>query len=141
MNKLEKLKGLLLAGALLSENTFTIDDVDFILDSRDTDAFDSEWRRNFNLIRKNEKLNTSEVKKIVEFIREISYKVAYKATQSSDLASYISDDFGLIAEALIIDYNDDWVNALANEYVEDRVPCNGLKPLKGDLSKIILLVK
>jgi hypothetical protein len=137
MNKLEKLKDLLLTGALLSENTFNIDDVDFILDSRDTDAFDSAWMRNYNLIRKNEKLNTTEVKKIVEFIREISYK----ATQSSDLASYISDDFGLIAEASIIDYNDDWVNALANEYVEERVPCNGLKPLKSDLSKIILLVK
>lgn len=137
MNKLEKLKDLLLTGALLLENTFIIDDVDFVLDSRDTDAFDSEWMRNYNSIRKNEKLNTSEVKKIVEFIREISYK----ATQSSDLASYISDDFGLIAEALIIDYNDDWVNALANEYVEGRVPYNGLKSLEGELSKIILLVK
>lgn len=137
MNKLEKLKDLLLTGALLLENTFIINDVDFILDSRDTDAFDSEWMRNYNLIRKNEKLNTPEVKKIVEFIREISYK----ATQFSDLASYISDDFGLIAEALIIDYNDDWINALANEYVEDRVPYNSLKPLKGELSKIILLGK
>ncbi|WP_291581516.1 hypothetical protein [Clostridium sp. UBA6640] len=135
MNKLEKLKDLLLTGALLSENTFTIDDVDFILDSRDKDIFDSEWMRNYNLIRKNEKLDTPEVKKIVEFIREISYKVAYKASQSSELASYISDDFGLIAEALIIDYNDDWVNALANEYMEGRVPYNDLKPLKGELAK------
>ena len=138
MNKLEKLKELLLTGVLLSKNTFTIDDVDFILDSRDTDEFDSEWMRNYNVLRKNESLNTLEAKKIIESIREISYKTTYEVTQSSDLSSYISDDFGLIAEALVIDYNDEWVNALANEYVQERVPYNRLKPIKGELCKIIL---
>lgn len=138
MNKLEKLKELLLTGVLLSKNTFTIDDVDFILDSRDTDEFDSEWMRNYNVLRKNESLNTLEAKKIIESIREISYKTTYEVTQSSDLSSYISDDFGLIAEALVIDYNDEWVNALAKEYVEERLPYNRLKPIKGELCKIIL---
>lgn len=137
MNKLEKFKDLLLTGSLLSENIFTIDDINFMLDSRDEDVFDSEWMKNYNAISKNEKLNTLEIKKGVESIREISYKATYKATQSSDLAGYISDDFGLIAEALVLDYNDDWLNALAKEYVDGRVPHNKLKPLKGELHKII----
>lgn len=138
MNKLEKLKDLILTGDLLSENTFDINDIDLILESRDRDAFDSEWIRNYNIIRRNKNLDIPEIKKIIEFIREVSYKATYEATHSSDLASYISDDFGLIAEALIIDYNDYWVNALANQYVEERVPYNSLKPLKGELYKIIL---
>ena len=140
MNKLEELKKLLLIGELLSKNTFTIDDIDFILDSRDTDAFDSEWIRNYNIIKEKEdkRLSIMENKEIIKSICEIAYKMTYEATQSSDLASYISDDYGLIAEALIIDYKDDWVNALAKEYVEERIPYNSLKPLKGELCKIIL---
>ncbi|GFZ31505.1 hypothetical protein CSC2_20310 [Clostridium zeae] len=138
MDKLQQLKRLLLTGVLLSEDSFTNNDADFILDGREMDVFDSEWIRNYNKIRKNENLKTPEVKELVDSIREISYKSTYKATQSSDLAGYISDDFGLIAEALLIDYNDNWVNALAYHYVEGKIPHSVLEPLKGQLYEIVL---
>ncbi|MBC2582743.1 hypothetical protein [Clostridium sp. DJ247] len=138
MIKLEKLKELLLAEDLLSEDTFDIDDMELILDNREIDVFDSEWMRNYNIIKQEEGLNNQEIKNLIKSIREISYKITYNETQSSDLAGYISDDFGLIAEALVLNYNDDWLNALAKEYVEDRIPNGNLKLLKGELSQIIL---
>lgn len=139
MVKLEKLKELLLTGVLLSKDTFAIDDVDLILDNRDADVFDDEWMRNYNAIKQKGGLNTPEIKKLIDLIRELTYKATYNATKSSDLAGYVSDDFGLIAEALSLNYNDDWLNALAKEYVERRIPHSSLKPLKGQLSEIILV--
>jgi hypothetical protein len=79
-----------------------------------------------------------EVNKLVESIREIAFKITYDSTESSDLASYISDDFGLIAEALFLNYNDDWLNALLKEYTKSKVPHNTLIPLKGKLEEFIL---
>jgi hypothetical protein len=136
MIKLEKLKDLLLAGVLLSKDTFIINDIDLILDERDIDIFDAEWMRNYNAIKG--AINTPEIKALIESIREISFKITYDSTHSSDLAGYISDDFGLIAEALFLNYNDDWLNALANEYIENKIPHNMLRPLKGELDNIIL---
>ena len=131
MIKLQKLKDLLLTGVLLSKDTFNIEDIDLILDERDIDIFDSEWIRNYNAIKGI--INTPKIKKLIESIREISFKITYDLTHSSELAGYISDDFGLIAEALFLNYNDDWLNVLAKEYVENRIPHNTLKPLKGEL--------
>lgn len=71
-------------------------------------------------------------------IREEAYKITYNATKSPELAGYISDDFGLISDALILNYSDEWLNALAKEYIKGRIPHNKLKPLKGDLEMIAL---
>ena len=141
MNKINQLEKLLLTGKLLSKDIFKIEDIDLILDSRDEECFDDEWIRNYNSIKSIETkiVINSENEATIETICEISYKITYEATKSSDLAGYISDDFGLIAEALLIDYKDDWLNALASEYVRERVPHNVLDPLKGELDKIILI--
>jgi hypothetical protein len=138
MIKLEKLKELLLKGILLSNEIFKIDDIDVILDERDMDIFDSEWMRVYNVIKLKKTLITTEIDELIEKIREISYKIVYDKTKSSDLAGYISDDFGIIAEALILDVNDEWLNAMAFEYTKNRIPRNSLNPLNGKIDKIIL---
>jgi hypothetical protein len=138
MIKLEKLRDLLLSGSLLSKHTFDIDDIELLLDNRDISVFDNEWIRNYNEIKAMKTSIPPEVNKLVESIREIAFKITYDSTESSDLASYISDDFGLIAEALFLNYNDDWLNALLKEYTKSKVPHNTLIPLKGKLEEFIL---
>lgn len=138
MVRLEKLKKLIESGVLLSKNTFIIDDIDSILDSREEIDFDDEWVRNYNAVNEKKDLINTENKKLIDSIREISFKVLYNATESPDLAGYVSDDFGLIAEALIINYNDEWLNALAKTYLEGKIPHGNLNASKGELSEIIL---
>ncbi len=141
MIKLEKLRDLLLSGSLLSKHTFDIDDIEQLLDNRDISVFDNEWIRNYNEIKAMKTSIPPEVNKLVESIREIAFKITYDSTESSDLASYISDDFGLIAEALFLNYNDDWLNALLKEYTKSKVPHNTLIPLKGKLEEFILEIQ
>ncbi len=136
MSELQKLKNLILSKVLLSNNTFSVDDLDLILDERDESVFDSEWIRNYEAINEKKGITDHEIEEI-DIIREISFKAAYNATESADLAGYISDDFELIAKALILNYNDEWLNALAKEYVEDMIPHGSLKPLQGELYKIL----
>ncbi|KNY25875.1 hypothetical protein [Pseudobacteroides cellulosolvens] len=138
MIKLEKIKELLTTGILLSSDSFSRVDVDDLLDKRDNDAFSDEWIRIYNEIRKKKGVISSVENEIIKSIREVSYKITYNATKSPELAGYISDDFGLISDALILNYSDEWLNALAKEYIKGRIPHYKLKPLKGDLGKIIL---
>lgn len=138
MIKLEKIKELLITGILLSSDTFSNIDIDDLLDKRDNDDFSDEWIRIYNEISKKKGLISSDENEIIKSIREESYKITYNATKSPELAGYISDDFGLISDALILNYSDEWLNALAKEYIEGRIPHNKLKPLKGDLEMILL---
>jgi hypothetical protein len=138
MIKLKKIKELLTAGILLSSDTFSSIDVDDLLDKRDNDDFGDEWIRIYNEISKKKRVIFSDENEIIESIREESYKITYNATKSPELAGYISDDFGLIADALTLNYSDKWLNALAKEYIEGRIPHYELKPLEGELEKIIL---
>lgn len=138
MKKLQRLKELINSKILLSENIFVIDDIELILDYRDEADFDGEWIRNYNAIDEKKDLIDLESKELIEEIREVSFKAVYDAAQSGELAAYVSDDFGLMAEALVVNYNDEWLNALGKTYVEGKIPYGNLKAIKGELSKILL---
>lgn len=138
MNKLQKIKELLSVGRLLSKDSFNVDNLDKILDGREIEIFENEWLRVYYFLKTKEDSIVQEVKELINSIREESFKITYNATKSSDLAGYVSDDFGLIVEALFFDYQDEWINALANEYVNNRIPCNELTPLRGNLEEIII---
>ncbi len=138
MIKLEKIKELLITGKLLSSDTFSNIDINDLLDKRDNDDFSDEWIRVYNEISKNRGLTSLDEDEIIKSIREKSYKTTYNASKSPELAGYISDDFGLIADAIILNFSDEWLNALAKEYIDGRIPHNKLKHLKGDLEMILL---
>jgi hypothetical protein len=54
-----------------------------------------------------------------------------------EICSYVSDDFGLIATALALGYDDSWLNALWLAYKNGQVPCGGLSPVQGELTSFI----
>ncbi|MBU3107973.1 hypothetical protein [Clostridium gasigenes] len=139
MLDLEKLKNLMLLESLLSKDTFIVDDLDSILEEREESIFDEQWIRNYNEINEKRDLIDFKSKELIDSIREIAYKITYAFTESSDLAAYVSDDFGIIAEALVLNHNDEWLNTLGKKYLENKIPNGTLNPSKGELRKILLM--
>ncbi|MBP1905851.1 hypothetical protein J2Z32_002499 [Paenibacillus turicensis] len=113
---------------LLSEHALGTIHVDDLLDNRDEPQFSDEWMKVYDDI-SNKKL-TSFIDEItnqqIDLLRELVYKKVYRYTSSSDLAGYISDDFGLIGDALHVNYNNDWLSALLKCYIEHTIPLGAL---------------
>ena len=49
----------------------------------------------------------------------------YENSNSDDLAAYVSDDFGLIFDSIILNYRDEWFDKLIRCYEELNIP-NGI---------------
>lgn len=43
-----------------------------------------------------------------------------------ELAEYVSDDFGLIADSRILKYSDIWLDKLISSYENANIPCGNL---------------
>lgn len=134
-----KLMQLVKEDRLLSEHVFSNIEVDDLLEHRDEAQFSDEWMKIYDDI-SNKKL-TSFIDEItnqqIDLLRERVYKKVYRYTSSSDLAGFISDDFGLIGDALHVSYNNDWLSALLKCYIEDTIPFGTLA--KNDHTLIELL--
>ena len=70
-------------------------------------------------------------------LRERVFSIVNENSTVSDLASYISDDFGLFSDALQINYNNDWLNGLRVKYKEMEIPHGDINSVKGDLNRLL----
>lgn len=71
--------------------------MDELLDMRDDKVFDGEWIKRYNELNNN---NFTDVeKKEINVIREKSFLMAYSISESSDIASCVSDDMEIICKA------------------------------------------
>lgn len=106
------------------------DDIDYdaLFDARESGCFDSEWMRVYNAVKalKNEENHPQSMKLDVSDIRETAFKEVYSRCDYCDIAEYISDDFGLIADAALLGYKDVWLDKLIACYREKRIPCGEL---------------
>lgn len=112
----------------LEQIDFSTLDIDEILDNRDAKVFDAEWIRVYKVVEalKNEE-NYSEVEKQNnKKIRERVFLMIYEYTKDTDLASYVSDDFGLIADAKLLGYQDFWLDKMIICYEKGIIPCGNL---------------
>lgn len=94
-------------------------DIDDFLDQRDSDPFDSEWVRVYQALGELKKGKT------VEDTREIekkAYITVYGKSENDELAGYVSDDFGLIADSKRLGYSDEWLDKLISCYENARIP-------------------
>ena len=67
--------------------------------------------------------------KTVADTREIekkAYITVYEKAENAELAGYISDDFGLIADSKRLNYSDEWLDKLVSCYENARIPCGEL---------------
>lgn len=107
----------------LSQIKYKEFDIDDFLDQRDSDPFDSEWVRVYQALEELKK------RKTVDDTREIekkAYLTVYEKSEDDELAGYISDDFGLIADSKQLGYSDEWLDKLISCYENARVPCGEL---------------
>lgn len=116
-NVLEKFENISKA-ILTNDNNFN--QIDDLLDDRDNDIFSTQWMVEYNNV---EKLKvSSEALGLGDTIRESIFKDVFSKSGSSDLASYVSDDFGLLIDAAIVGYESKWLNALWDSYVVGIIP-------------------
>lgn len=113
-------------GRVLNRATFADLDVAAVLDQRDADPFDSAWTTAFAAI---EALKQQTPVPANDAIREQAFKSVYQHGPGGDLAAYVSDDFGLLHDALALGGNDPWLVALLASYLRETLPCGDLVPL------------
>lgn len=134
MNELLLLIQRIESGRLLSPATFNID-LDEALDQRDQSDFDTEWVRVNNTVQSME--IPTEGQGTLDRLREAAFKKTFGTTDNSELAGYVSDDFGLLGAALLVGVDDDWLNAMWLEYWNERFPHGTLSPVEGTLREMI----
>ncbi|NLK37050.1 MAG: hypothetical protein GX299_03080, partial [Epulopiscium sp.] len=59
-------------------------------------------------------------------IEKKAYITVYEKTECDDLAGYIADDFGLIADSIMLHYSDEWLEKVISCYKEAIIPCGKL---------------
>lgn len=61
--------------------------------------------------------------------RESAYKKVYELCGDSEVAAYLSDDFGLICESELTCVTDPWLMELIKRYETPQIPCGDLQGL------------
>lgn len=104
--------------------------IDEVLNNRDCEVFSTQWTRVYSEVSKiKQKENLTEIyKKHDEKLRRNIFLEVYNITLSEDMASYISDDFGLILDSLVLDYKDNWISSLWSQYIRGKIPQEKLMP-------------
>ncbi|MDE6054490.1 MAG: hypothetical protein K2G55_12165 [Lachnospiraceae bacterium] len=106
---------------------FDEDCLNELLDCRDSAPFDTEWCRvNAEIdALKNDQNYTVENEEEQDEIREKAFMIIEQNIES-ELADYVSDDFGLIYDSLVLNYKDEWLDTLIEEYKNGKIPAGEL---------------
>ncbi|CCN73307.1 hypothetical protein [Vibrio nigripulchritudo] len=96
---------------------------DNILDSRDEAPFDSEWVEIYTLISQEyEQTKPQEDEEAIESIRKSAFFASEQFFGTHEISSYISDDFDLIAKAIVTNTQDKRITWLLDYYINHGIP-------------------
>ncbi len=124
---MDPINELLSALSDIDYSVFDEDAVNELLDNRDSDPFDAEWRRvsaEIELL-KNDRNYTPKIEAQQSKIREKAFMTVERNIQS-ELSEYVSDDFGLIFDSLVLNYKDEWLDKLIGSYKNKTIPSGEL---------------
>lgn len=96
--------------------------IEQLLDARDSDHFATRWMCAYNAIDSQKDRIDSIQSDISTLIRKTTYLRTFARWKSPALAAYISDDFGLIADAAALGTHDNWIDALLLQYKSGVIP-------------------
>ena len=111
---------------------YSLEEYDQIVDKRDLDSFSNKWMNVYESI--NAQIENNHFS---DGLRERVFKIVLSNTNNSDLASYISDDFGLFLDATKINFNDEWLNYLWIVYSKNQIPYENIGTVEGKLKDLI----
>lgn len=96
---------------------------DELLEERDEPIFDAQWMRVFVAVQDAEvEGEVQKINVIIDEIREAVYARAFQLTNNAELAATVADDFDLIARAVQIGYEDEFLDEMWEEYEAGRLP-------------------
>lgn len=121
----------------LRENEVDDDNIDEMLDMRNSKVFETDWVRVDDEIQLLKDKETMPNQVVIDQIREISFMKAIKVA-GNEVAGYVSDDFELLALALCLKHSDPWLNALWIGYKSGSFPHNKLTPVDGNSENLLL---
>ncbi|MBS0260405.1 MAG: hypothetical protein JSS02_00505 [Planctomycetes bacterium] len=130
MDSLDKLIANANDGTLLHKLTLEQKDIHYALDQRDHPSFDNKWMKASHAV-DTLKGSAADADARVAQLRKILYLQSMERWESPDLAACISDDFGLIGDALITQYQNPWLNGLLLAYLSSRFPTGELQETPG----------
>jgi hypothetical protein len=134
------LKRMIRERQVLSDHLLSAYDWNDLLDARDgNEDFEAHW------LRVNAEVDSllpalsvdDELHQLAEDIRRESFLAVSNGTNQHELACYVSDDFGLIAGAVLAGYDDPWLNGLWMAYKGQGLPGPPLEEYPGKLSDLI----
>lgn len=132
INKLEAAFNESLKAALHNIDSEKIDE---ILDNRDSSTFSDAWMEAYQTVEGKE--TDEETQDMITHIRKEIFISIFKATGSSELPAYISDDFGLISSYYIHDMENNWVTRLLFTYLNHQIPQGELLKTDKTLKELI----
>jgi hypothetical protein len=97
-------------------------EIDAALDERDETSFEKAWNSCYDTVSPSESRLDDAERALITSICERAFKLTFAATDHPELAGCVSDDFGLIAGALVCDLEDAFAAYLLDEYMEGRLP-------------------
>ena len=109
-----------------------------ILDERDGPPFDTEWIVRFEQIEAEKRANPlpTDVTTAIAELRESAFLLAIQRWSSHDVAACVSDDMGLLGDALALDSYDPWINGLLRAYANGRLPNGEIVVVEGRLRDV-----
>lgn len=113
----------------------TPEKIDEILDNRDSSEFSDAWMKAYQVV--DGKETDEETEDAVTHIRKEIFISIFKATGSSELPAYISDDFGLISSYYIHDIENTWVTNLLFTYLNHQIPEGELVATEKTMNELI----
>lgn len=123
MQSIPDLLAWITSGVLLSGGG-SAQEAEDLLDYRDRPEFDSRWQLSFEGLeaeRMRQPLDAAQ-SEVLSRIRELAFREAFSRCASADIAGYVSDDFELIALALLLGVHDDFVAELWAVYARGEFP-------------------
>ncbi|MDE5556172.1 MAG: hypothetical protein K2K66_09105 [Ruminococcus sp.] len=121
---MKKIKKLLDCIKNIDYSQFDEDTINEWLDFRDCETFDSEWCRVNNEISKIKDQCNYTFQNQNNQIRKEAFFIVVDSI-GTELADYVSDDFGLIFDSMIVEYEDEWLSKLIDMYRNGKI-CGNL---------------
>jgi hypothetical protein len=136
MEALARLIDVIKSGRLVDALPIDDGDVDRWLELRDDATFSRQWMsvdRDLETRKKQVKYDEEPVTKL----RELVFEQVFARWRPSDLAAYISDDFGLVGDALLLNVDNSWLNGLFAMYSAGVLPHGNVAPAQTGLAEQI----
>ena len=113
----------------------TPEKIDEILNNRDSSEFSDAWMNAYQTV--DGKEIDEETEDALTHIRKELFISIFKATSSSELPAYISDDFGLISSYYIHNIENSWITNLLFTYLNHQIPQGDLLTTDKTLKELI----